>query len=421
MMLGFALISLAIVASANAAGYHSDWNHDIYHGCYLNQDVTSFEFAMEMQSMNTEICQTRCQQQFNYFYVKGVSCYCGPSTWVSQYGKQDDSKCSSECYQGNAPNNCGVKVHDISMNMQQNNYQQSNQYGNQQKENYNMWQNNMWQNNNAWQNNNNNQNNNFWQSNMNNYNSQQQNSMWNNQDNKHDGMDHEGQYNGCYQSQDLESFTFGMKLQAMDHSCKYHCQQEQAGYFYEMGDSCYCGPSSWVSQYGKLEDSQCSSQCYQSNAPNCGVKVYSTSDMKQNNKLSHSGSHTDGSWNYYGCFANQELNNFQFMYQEQSMSYEKCLGSCHDKQFTFSYVQESACFCGSSEWSFEQNQNDECINGNRVYKWSTGGKNYNNNMNSFLNDFIATTVKNFMDQGVDVENSQSGNWNNMLGSFNNMF
>jgi len=248
----------------------------------------------------------------------------------------------------------------------------------------------------------------------------QQNSMWNNQDDRHDGMDHEGQYTGCYQSQDLESFTFGMKLGGMDHSCQYHCQQEQASYYYEMGDSCYCGPSSWVSKYGKQDDSQCSSQCYQSNAPNCGVKVYSTSDMKQDNKMSHSDSHTEGSWSYYGCFANQELNNFQFMYQEQSMSYEKCLGSCHDKQFTYSYIQDSACFCGSSEWAFEQNQNDECINGNRVYKWSTG-KIYSNNMNSFLNDFIASTVKNFIDQGVDVGNSQYGNWNNLLGSFNNMF
>ena len=40
------------------------------------------------------------------------------------------------------------------------------------------------------------------------------------------------------------------------------------------GNSCYCGASNWVSRYGKLQETQCSTSCVQTSNQLCGNSVY---------------------------------------------------------------------------------------------------------------------------------------------------
>merc|ERR1712243_231763 len=139
----------------------------------------------------------------------------------------------------------------------------------------------------------------------------------------------------------LNNFQFGFKQQSMSY---------QYYYSYVMGgNQCYCGSSSWYQQYGNngnFQDSQCSSgyKVYQWNNNNNWNNNYQNSMMWNNNQYGNQ-------WNYYGCYENQYLNNFQFGFKQQSMSYQSCNSYCYQNQYYYSCgMGGNQCYCGSSSW-----------------------------------------------------------------------
>merc|ERR1719234_3032319 len=94
-------------------------------------------------------------------------------------------------------------------------------------------------------------------------------------------------------------------------------------------------------------------------------------------------------WSHYGCYENQYLNNFQFGYQQQSMSYQSCQSYCYNKQYNYCYVQGgNQCYCGSSSWyqqygSYGNFQDSQCSSGYKVYQWNNNYSNQWNNQMSF--------------------------------------
>jgi len=96
-------------------------------------------------------------------------------------------------------------------------------------------------------------------------------------------------------------------------------------------------------------------------------------------------------WNYYGCWENQYLNNFQFGFKQQSMTYQQCQSHCYQNQYNYCYVQGGdSCYCGSSSWyqqygSYGNFQDSQCSSGYKVYQWNNwNSNNWNNNQNSMM-------------------------------------
>merc|ERR1712149_162641 len=110
-----------------------DSNNNYYFGCYLDQDLNSFEVVFKEEDMSYQTCSEKCTQQkriYSYFVKDKNTCYCGPSNWVAKFGKIQDSRCSPQCYQDSSQV-CGNKVFTTSDSQQIFNvyryYQQGNQ------------------------------------------------------------------------------------------------------------------------------------------------------------------------------------------------------------------------------------------------------------------------------------------------------
>jgi len=205
------------------------------------------------------------------------------------------------------------------------------------------------------------------------------------------------EYFGCYLKEEIKNFRFSMRSSYLTYQeCKDHCQQTNNKYFsVQNGDSCYCGPEQWDVNKGVVDTSKCSSSCFEQDKDpksNCGSSVFSIIvDEDKNIKVLSWGSQLPfgyiANFQYYGCYSNQDVQEFQFALQSKEMDLDRCQALCIQNNYIYFYVRdERDCICGSIDWdSNEEDELQDSLCSDECYRSDDGTQTCGNSIYSVNN------------------------------------